>query len=478
MQWSYDGQIRRYLTQVMRLMSNFPVKDSSGNIKPVPIMYGDLTRQVAHIIRDNSENKLPSAPRMSVYMTSIEQDRSRTTDSTYTKSVNVIERQYDQETGEYLNVQGANYTVERLIPTPYILKVNVDIWTTGLDQKLQIIEPILTLFNPSLEIQTTDNFVDWTSITVVNLEGTDLSNRSIPVGVDSEIDITTLSFSLPIYLSAPAKVKKMGIITNIITSIFDENTGTIETGVSQPQQNEYSDTFPNNTSGTGGNYNNTTYINYDQYPIYIENDIAEIVYRRSEDPIVVRLQDPTGQIDWRDVFEIMPGNYIPNVSRIFLKDPNSDSEITGTFSTNPENSAQIIINWDQDSFPQDTVISGPTGDKTTIDYIIDPTRWNPEDYKITGMRILLLGDIGAEINQDGADAWKGTDGSELIARENDIIEWNGVKWVIVFDSNNITETTYVTNLNTNTQYKFVNGEWLLSVNGEYAPGFWRLDMYG
>lgn len=471
MQWSYDGQIRRYLTQIMRLMSNFPVKDNSGNIKPVPIMYGDLTRQVAHIIRDNSENKLPSAPRMSVYMTGIEQDRSRTTDSTYTKSVNVIERQYNQETGEYLNVQGANYTVERLIPTPYTLKANVDIWSSSLDQKLQIIEPVLTLFNPSLEIQTTDNFVDWTSITVVNLEGTDLSNRSIPVGVDSEIDITTLNFSLPIYLSAPAKVKKMGIITNIITSIFDENTGSIDSGIIQNGSNE-------KETATGGNYAEAIYINYDQYPVYINNNTAEIVYRRSDDPIVVRLQDPTGQIDWRDVFEIMPGNYIPDVSRIFLKDPNGDSEITGTFSTNPENSAQIIINWDQDSFPQDTVISGPTGDKTTIDYIIDPTRWNPEDYKITGMRILLLGDIGDEINQDGADAWKGTDGSELIARENDIIEWNGVKWVTVFDSSEITETTYVTNLNTNTQYKFVNGEWLLSVNGEYLPGFWRLNMYG
>ena len=26
------------------------------------------------------------------------------------------------------------------------------------------------LFNPSLEIQTTDNYIDWTSLSVVNLE--------------------------------------------------------------------------------------------------------------------------------------------------------------------------------------------------------------------------------------------------------------------------------------------------------------------
>ena len=62
MQHFYDGQIRRYVTQMVRLMSNFSVKDGSGTLKQVPVMYGDLTRQVASIIRDNSENKIPSAP--------------------------------------------------------------------------------------------------------------------------------------------------------------------------------------------------------------------------------------------------------------------------------------------------------------------------------------------------------------------------------------------------------------------------------
>ena len=71
---------------------------------------------------------------------------------------------------EYLNMQGKNYTVERLMPTPYNLSINADIWSTNTDQKLQILEQILMLFNPSLEIQTTDNFVDWTSLSVVNLE--------------------------------------------------------------------------------------------------------------------------------------------------------------------------------------------------------------------------------------------------------------------------------------------------------------------
>ena len=58
MQFFYDGQIRRYITQIIRLMSNFSYKDGDGGLKTIPVMYGDISRQVSHIIRDNSENKL------------------------------------------------------------------------------------------------------------------------------------------------------------------------------------------------------------------------------------------------------------------------------------------------------------------------------------------------------------------------------------------------------------------------------------
>ena len=39
-----------------------------------------------------------------------------------------------------LNKEGKNYTVERLMPTPYTLTVNVDVWSSNTDQKLQIIQ--------------------------------------------------------------------------------------------------------------------------------------------------------------------------------------------------------------------------------------------------------------------------------------------------------------------------------------------------
>src|SRR6056300_831861 len=129
----YDGQIRRYTTQMMRILSNFPVKDGKGVVKDVPVTYGDLTRQVASIIRENSENKLPTVPRMSCYMSGLDMDRSRTTDSSFVSKINIRERRYteDPATGErdYQNIQGGNYTIERLMPTPFMLTMKADLWT-------------------------------------------------------------------------------------------------------------------------------------------------------------------------------------------------------------------------------------------------------------------------------------------------------------------------------------------------------------
>jgi hypothetical protein len=466
----YDGQIRRYTTQMMRILSNFPVKDGKGNVKDVPVMYGDLTRQVANIIRENSENKLPSAPRISVYITGLELDKARLLDATFVKKSNIRERAFNEETGEYENYQGKNYTVERLMPTPYILRVNADIWASNTDQKLQILEQILVLFNPSLEMQKSDNFVDWTAITVVNLENVNWSNRSIPVGVDSEIDIATLTFSVPIYISPPVKVKKMGVVTNIITSMFDENRGTIEDGISIPQLNQFDDApVPGATTNEFGQKANTILanemanVNYNTYGVYLENGIAQL-YANGR----------VGSKNWQDIFEALPGQYGAGVSRIYLTNLDTDVTVTGTFAQNPLDDTQIQIDFDEDTFPQDTIIEG----RTSIDYIIDPTTFNPLTRLTDGLRLLILEDIGKEGQTVHAQAWTNNDGTGLVAKANDIIEWDGSKWNIVFDSNASSETTYTTNLNTQIQYRYDNGDWLKAVDGDYPVGTWRIELAG
>jgi len=481
----YDGQIRRYLTQTIRLLSNFSVQDANGNLRQIPVMYGDLTRQVSNIIRDNSENKVPSAPRMAVYMTALEMDRTRTRDRTLVSKVSVRERAFDENNQEYLNTQGQNYTVERLMPSPYILRVNADIWASNTQQKLQILEQILALFNPSLEIQTTDNFIDWTSLSVVNLDNIVVSSRSIPVGVDSEIDVATLTFSMPIWISSPVKVKKLGVVQKIINSIYDESKGSVELGISGPELAAWADTAPpaevtgtldENIDGTETRTdtditrNNRTVVTttYKDYGIFVNGDQAEVIDGQS-----------VGTVNWEALFEAYPGTYQAGSSRIFLQSPDTSNYIVGTIALDEYDPTKVNIDWDSDTIPEDTIIEG----RTNIDYIIDPTRFNPTQVKSPGLRLLLLGDIGDVNNVDGADAWKNQDGTDFVASENDIIEWNTnptsglLEWRIVFDASNETETVYTSNLNTGFQYKWTGDYWIKSWEGEYAKGAWRLDLF-
>lgn len=470
MQWFYDGQIRRYITQMIRLMSNFSYKDGNGTVRQVPVLYGDMTRQVANIIKENSENKLPSVPRMAVYMTSLAMDRERTADSTHVSKLHIRERTYDENNNEYLSSQGKNYTVERLMPTPYTLGLNVDIWTSNTDQKLQIMEQLMMLFNPSLEIQTTDNYVDWTSLTVVNLEDINVTNRTIPVGTESEIDIATMSFTTPIWISPPAKVKRLGVITNVVMSIFDESKGTIDLGLSYPDVNRWDDDEITGTTETNAgrtvetqSSDNVVSVTYQNYGAFVDGSTITLIKNGS-----------VGQTSWIPLLETIPGEYQPDVSRIFLSKLDTDTIITGTFSVNELDPNEIEVVWDTDSFPSDTIISGSTG----INYIIDPSRSSPADIKTPGVRILLLGSVGDASNLDGADAWKNLNGSDFVASENDIVEWDGNNWNIVFDASETTTITYVTNLNTLKQYRWDGENWLLSIDGEYPGGTWRLDLEG
>ena len=485
MQHFYDGQIRRYITQLLRMFSNFKYKDGEGKEVQIPVLYGDLTRQVASIIRDQSENKLPSAPRMALYITSLEQDRTRTSDSSFVSKVHLREREYSQTDKEYLNTQGKNYTVERIMPTPYNLNVNLDIWSTNTDMKLQIMEQLLMLFNPSLEIQTTDNYVDWTSLTSVELNNITFTNRSIPAGTESEIDIGTLGFTTPIYINMPAKVKKLGVITNVIMSIFDESNGTIDLKTSMPELQAYSDGEPNQpkqdlqTGRIEKDGITVTAGNYQDYDILVMGNTAQIVDRGK-----------VGTSDWFKVIDPHPGQYRPGLSQLMLRRKLIDGEsgsisINGNITVNELDRTQLLISWDDDTIPTNTNLTSPSGrnNEGSVDFIVDPGKFNPATSKTAGLRLLLLGAINTSSSvgtagYDGPDAWKNTDNTDFVAGENDIVEWDGTAWHIVFDASTDdgTTTKYITNLNTGVQYRWTGTEWILSWEGEYQKGTWRLAL--
>lgn len=226
MQYWYTAQLRNYRLQFIRAFSNFHVnngKDANGvdQIVQVPCRYGDPSRIASTIISGNSENKLLSVPFITCIVNNISMAPTRRQDPSFVSKVQVNEREYDDETGHYLQNVGNRYTIERYMPIPYELTMQVDVWTNNTSIKEQLLEQILTLYNPSIEIQTSNNPLDWTVLSLIELQDQiSWTSRTIPVGTDNPIDVMTLSFKMPIWINPPAKVQKQKIIEEIVTNII------------------------------------------------------------------------------------------------------------------------------------------------------------------------------------------------------------------------------------------------------------------
>lgn len=469
MDYFYDGQVKRYLTQFMRLMSNFSYKDAKGQLVEVPVRYGDVSRQVSQIINKNSENIIQSAPFIACYIKDLQYDRSRVQDPTFVSKVNIRERSFDDSTEIYGRGQGGNYTVERLMPTPYLATFSADLWTTNTDQKLQLWEQITVFFNPSLELQSTDNYIDWSSLSVVELTSQTFETRTIPQGLESDISICNLQFSCPIWINPPAKIKKLGIITKIISNVFiSQSIATLESRHDY-KDDALADLFVGQTPAgrsvvTPGNFS-----------LVVLNNSASLVPHNT-DNLLTSTNDLQSKANWLTILDLYPGKFKAGLSQIRLLKENN-SEIIAHISLNPLDDFSMILSFDTDTIPLNTLIGG----RGTVDAIIDPGKLNPKG-KPAGTRYLILEDINAELfnisGYSGPEAWKNLDGTDFQAYANDIIEWDGAVWSVLFNSANTKTVTYVNNTYTGIQYKWDNSngawQWSKSFEGIYESGAWRL----
>ena len=456
----YDGQIRRYLTQFIRVMSNFSYQDGGGVLRQIPVMYGDPSRQAMSTMKKNTENTIPSAPFIACYIKALEYDQTRLQDPTFVSKLQIRERALDPSTGEYLYTQGAGYTVERIMPSPYKLTLVADIWSTNTDQKLQILEQILVLFNPSLELQTTDNYVDWTSLSVLQSSGIAWTSRQVPQGTEQNIDIASLSFTSPIWITPPAKVKKLGIITKIISNVFSNEPGNIAANYGDLNA-VYADlgTTLGKTVVTPGNYE-----------LLVLNNSASLLLHRAGTGETFSTP-PSSTVNWHALLDLYPGEFQAGLSQITLTTP-SGSNIMATVSLNPVDDSLMSLNFDVDTIPSNTIITSVIDGRGTIDAIINPETFIPVDVPI-GARYLILEDINS-VSTLGPTSWLNSDGSGFTAKANDIIQWSGSAWSIIFDSTTVTNIVYITNAYTGIQYVWENSQWTKSIEGIYSPDQWSL----
>lgn len=449
-QFFYDNQIRRFLIQFAKIFSNWYVtkgKDPAGNdiIVRVPIMYGDQSRQASTVIANNSASNLPSAPLITYYISGLEYDQRRTQDPTYIDRINVRQRTFNNETGQYETVQGQAFTVERLMPVPYTLRITVDFWTTNYQQKLELIEQLGTLFNPSMEIQSTDNFIDWTSLSVVYQDGLTFSSRTIPQGTANPIDVMSWKFYMPIWISNAAKLKKMGVIEKIIASIFK---GTALQDIQ------------NDDLLLGTRQKITPY----GYKVLLMGNRLQLLPGDNA-PFVSNVdlnypEPPNTSLYWTSLLNVY-GTLRPGISQIWLQNPYMDTDIVGTIVPDPTDDRLLIYDIDPDTLPQNTL--------DPVNSVVNPLVAGPNaglPGPVNGVRYLLVESIGH--TGDPTVAW-----GDLVANANDIVEFDATsgQWFVSFDSQQCETVEYVTNLTTKIQYRYTpDGVWMKSYEGWYDQG--------
>ena len=449
----YDEQFRRYILQFMRLFGGLLVKtgkgkDGSEKFIKVPCRYADMQRMVGHILKNNSENVINSCPFITSHILTLQPDRSRTLDPLYVDKQQITERAFDEETRQYTEKVGNRYSVERLMPTPYTLTMQVDVWTSNADQKLQLMEQILVLFNPSIELQASTNILDWTSLVVVELTDISWSSRGVPQGVDTQIDIGSMTFTMPVWISPPAKVYQQRVIQQITDRL-----------------NNYPDDWDPDAYDF---FSGQTYLTRDiitplNASISVTNGQIQLLNYAG-----INQDDDGNAMDWARYLD-QYGGLKDNVTQIRLRlntDPElqtNPNDIVGTIAaTNVGNVVDYTV--DTDTLP---------GTAFTVNAIIYPHKSYPNDGTLPistiGQKYLILDDIGA--TGQTTTAW-----GNLVANKNDIIQYNGSSWVVFFDSSATEDITYIQNNFTGDQFKWNGTQWMDSYQGRYYPGFWRIVM--
>jgi hypothetical protein len=291
---------------------------------------------------------------------------------------------------------------------------------------------------------------------VVELESTTWTSRSIPINADNPIDIATIKFSLPIWISPPAKVKKLGVVERVIANMYDSN-------------GDLNDALLNSDLLMGTRQVITP---FNWAVVLIGNKLQclqqqDTVSEPGNDELAAPVIVPNSNLLWPAVIDIY-GVLRPGVSQIRLIQED-ETEVVGTIALDPNDDRFVLFDVDTDTTPQNTL--------DPIDAVINPLMSGPSDgldSALAGQRYLLTEDTGAADNQAPAVAWVGANGRPLIAKANDIIEYADNYWQVVFRSAGAGGGQYVSNITTGIQYEWTGESWIKSYQGVYPGGTWRL----
>lgn len=200
----YAQQLKHYAIQFMAIFADMQVTsgkndyNSQSNIIHVPIKYGSMDRVVGAIKANNTQNTMVRVPIMAANL--IDMDMAR-------------ERMSGQGTGD----RNVHLPIGTVFPDnleviyrrkhiPYNTVFELSVLTSNKDQQFQIIEQICLLFDPILQLQTSDDTYNASKISTVELKAITF-DENYPAGADKRYIQTNFTFEIPLYLASPYDVR-------------------------------------------------------------------------------------------------------------------------------------------------------------------------------------------------------------------------------------------------------------------------------
>jgi hypothetical protein len=440
----YDRAMVRYLSQLVRGFSGFSYQTgTTGSNAPqtimVPCRIASTSRMVSNLMSNMSENTLLAVPLISIFQTGLRGRREDLQNPDFIDYRQVVERNILPD-GSYGTGRGNAYSVDRIMPLPFTMDVQVDIWTSNMQQKYMLVEQILPVIYPQFEIQNSDNALDWTAVTIALVDDDfSFTSKTIPVGTTDEIDVMSIKLKVPIWLSAPAKVKRISRIEEIVANVsqgeFDPDTMMLLTGSQFTR----------------------VIVTPNDYCVSVDGAIITLLGAKTEAVL------PNGNPpSWLDLFAEY-GNLTPTVStlKLFIANDIEGSFVTGSLQYTAA-SNQLMWTINAGTLPANTVAA--------VNAVIDPVRTFPGEglpSLADGQRYLLIEDVGNSV------AW-GT----LSANANDIIQYSASTgmWTVSFASQTVSAAQNVLNIFTSRQLHWNGVMWVISIDGIYQPGYWRLTL--
>ena len=442
----YNAQIRHIILHTVRLFSNFYIsdgKDDNGKdmLRRIPCTFMSTDKSAAAMITKNTDTIISSAPKMILTIDNIKLNNEKSSGAPYYEyESELTEKKFNEETGNYDYEPGDTYHISRLNPVPIGFVFKLYIVTTNYTQKFQLLEQIRALFNPALELQTSENPLDWTRLTAIVMTGLNWTSKGTMNLDSTTLDTMDMTFEVDTNLDLPAIVSHSRIVENIITNM-----------------------------GTGDSME-------DIWGWSME-DIIRTYHTPTETSIIVDKENevtliPNKKYDnWYKVFKTYGIKYNKNKNNVYLHcmmnyDIDKRKEVIGSLTIDDSN--PLKARWDIEESQL------PTPNIKDVNAIIDPHDFIPQ--YIEGERYLIVDDIGNNTKLWGKLFDKYNNEVDYIP-ENCIIEYKNGVWKIDLNPNDEPAIYYVRDLS---DYKYLytfNEEyncWIDVINKKYHQGMWRL----